>query len=141
MRAAGIHVSIGMPLPHNCVVLRAREVNLPLLGILLLHQGLVALEVDDVRDALMLAVAPNGPLDKQWKRFLEQNLRKKRSRGRPRNAHYDRLFEKKSANPNLETYGKLIRELSNSGTDSATLRNRLKAAAAYRKKRGVPRKI
>jgi hypothetical protein len=95
-----------------------------------------SLEMDAVRAAFYQIVSKRGSLQQPWKKFVNTHLRNKKKPGRPSNTDYDVLFKKRATNPKTETFGKLVRELTTAASVPPDVaRNRLKAAAAYRRKK------
>jgi len=100
------------------------------------HWGILSLEMDSLRTVFRRVVATKGIVGKPWKLFLSKHFREKKKRGRPRSTEYDRLLERRTVNPETETYGKLIRDIvAAASVPPDVARNRLKSAAAYRRKK------
>jgi hypothetical protein len=109
--------------------------KLKFLNLLFAYPGILALEIDDVRTAFKEVCSKDGAIGPQWEKFVRNHVVNKKGPGRPRNREYDALFEK-YANLATTTYGKLVRELTNPASVTTDVaRNRLKSAAAYRRKK------
>jgi hypothetical protein len=110
--------------------------GLKVLSALFEHWGILSLEMDSIRTAFQRIVATKGIVGKPWKMFLNKHFREKKKRGRPRRTDYDLLLARRTANPETQTYGKLIRDMvAAASVPPDVARNRLKSAAAYRRKK------
>jgi hypothetical protein len=98
--------------------------------------GTLCLEMDDIRKAFAKVIAKGGKAGRPWKKFLADHFKEKNKPGRPRSTEYDLLLEKRTTNLRMETYGKLVRQLDAAASvPPDVMRNRLKSAAAYRRKK------
>jgi hypothetical protein len=134
-------IDLGLPFSQRTLQKRladpAEELfRMVILKLLFESRGTFSLEMDDIRMAFHSIVSKKGILGKPWRKFLKTELRERKKPGRPRNTDYDLLFNKRTTNPKTETFGRLLRELPSAISVSPDVaRNRLKAAAAYRRKK------
>jgi hypothetical protein len=93
------------------------------------------LEVDHTRKTFEGFIRSGGKFEKQWAKFLRASVLPKKKPGRPRNNDYDRFFQLRAGNPTKFTYGKLAQMVANfDAAQTSLIRNRLRAAAAQRRK-------
>jgi hypothetical protein len=113
-------------------------VDLELLGQILATGEPTVFSIPEIMDAFLRAISEDGPVGTaSWRKFLEQNFRKKRRRGRQREELYDKLFKRRSEDPAL-TYGKLAAEVAKlKNIEFRVARDQLKAAIAYRRKKAA----
>jgi hypothetical protein len=117
---------------------KRKIIHLEFLGQLLGTADPAVFSIPEIMDAFIRAISEDGPVGMgRWRKFIEQNFRKKRGPGRRSEELYDKLFKERSENPGL-TYGKLAREVAKlKNIEFGVARDQLKAAIAYRRKKAA----
>jgi hypothetical protein len=110
--------------------------GLELLELLFRTMGPASLKCNIFRDIFVAIFSSDGDNGQNsWQKLIASEVKVKRRRGRPRKSEYDVIFQERTGG--TESYGKLIRRIRSSDSVSPEVfLNRVKAAVAYRKRKG-----
>jgi len=129
------------PREPNEKKLEINEHGIELGKLLFRRMGPGSLRCDIFRDMFIAMFSSDGYNGHNlWQKLIKSEIKAKRRRGRPRKSEYDALYQERTAG--TESYGKLIRRIRSSDSVSPEVfLNRVKAAVAYRKRKGLGSEI